>query len=139
MWLAFGLLLLVLELITPSGFYLMFFGLGALSVGVLTWLDLTGPAWTEWLAFTAISLVFVVAFRGRLRGAVEEPRIGGEIDPLVGELALPRERIEPGTVGRVELRGTLWNARNDTPATLEAGQRCRVAGVDGLIVSIQPE
>ena len=40
MWLALGLVLLVIELATPSGFFVMFFGLGALTVGVL---DAPGP------------------------------------------------------------------------------------------------
>ena len=35
MWLAGGLALVVAELATPSGFFIIFFGLGALTVGVL--------------------------------------------------------------------------------------------------------
>ena len=42
MWLAGGLVLLVIELVTPSGFFVMFFGLGALTVGVLERLGLAG-------------------------------------------------------------------------------------------------
>jgi membrane protein implicated in regulation of membrane protease activity len=57
----------------------------------------------------------------------------------VGELAMPRERIPPAAVGRVELRGTSWNARNDSPAMIEPGQRCRVTKVDGLMVFVKPE
>ncbi len=40
MWLAGGLVLLVIELVTPSGFFVMFFGLGALTVGMLERLEL---------------------------------------------------------------------------------------------------
>ena len=39
MWLAGGLGLVVLELVTPSGFFILFFGLSALTVGVLARLD----------------------------------------------------------------------------------------------------
>ena len=35
MWLAAGFVLLVLELATPSGFFIMFFGVGAILTGVL--------------------------------------------------------------------------------------------------------
>ena len=35
MWLAAGFVLLVLELVTPSGFFIMFFGVGAILTGVL--------------------------------------------------------------------------------------------------------
>ena len=138
MWLVLGLVLLVLELVTPTGFFVMFFGLGALTVGILTRLGLAGPAWSEWLIFTITSVVYLLLFRGRLRGRVEQQPHAG-VDTLVGELVVPRERIGPGQVGRADLRGTTWNARNDGNVNLEVGQRCRVVGVDGLIVSIQPE
>ena len=61
------------------------------------------------------------------------------IDTLVGELAVPRERILPGQVGRVDLRGSGWSARNDAAISIETGQRCRVTAVDGLTVYVQPE
>ena len=137
MWLAGGLVLLVIELVTPSGFFVMFFGLGAMTVGILQRLGLPGEAWTQWLIFSVTSIVYLLLFRGRLRDSIEQP--SGEMDTMVGELAVPRERIPPGEVGRAEMRGTLWNARNDTSVPLEPGQRCRVTRVDGLLVFIQPE
>jgi membrane protein implicated in regulation of membrane protease activity len=137
-WLAVGLVLMVIELVTPSGFFVMFFGLGALTVGVLTRLGIAGPVWMEWLLFTVFSIVYVLFFRGRLQQRLQhsEP---DNIDTLVGELALPRERIPPAGVGRVELRGTIWTARNDSTVPLEPGRRSRVTRVDGLVVFVQPE
>ena len=137
MWLAGGLVLLVIELVTPSGFFVMFFGLGALTVGILERLDLSGPPWTQWLIFSVASIVYLLLFRGRLKDSLEQP--SGNVDTLVGELAIPRERIGSGDVGRVELRGVLWNARNETASPLEPGQRCRVTRVDNLLVFVQPE
>jgi membrane protein implicated in regulation of membrane protease activity len=138
MWLAGGVVLLVIELSTPSGFFVMFFGLGAMAVGILSLFGLTGAAWMEWLLFTALSLVFVLLFRGRLQHRVQLPE-SSDVDSLVGELATPRERIPPNAVGRVELRGTTWSARNDSPAVIDTGQRCRVTRVDGLLVFVKPE
>ena len=137
MWLAGGLVLLVIELVTPSGFFVMFFGLGALTVGILERLELSGPPWTQWLIFSAASIGYLLLFRGRLRDRVELP--AANVDTLVGELAIPRERIAPGGVGRVELRGVVWNGRNETESPLEPGQRCRVARADNLTVVVQPE
>jgi membrane protein implicated in regulation of membrane protease activity len=137
-WLALGLVLMVIELATPSGFFVMFFGLGALTVGVLTRLGVAGPPWMEWLLFTVFSIAYVLFFRGRLQQRVEQPG-RQDIDTLIGELALPRERIPPAGVGRVELRGSIWNARNDSTVPLEPGRRSRVTRVDGLVVFVQPE
>ena len=137
MWLAGGLVLLVVEVVTPSGFFVMFFGLGALTVGALARFGFAGAPWVQWLVFTVTSIVYLLLFRGRLQDRVERPH--ARVDTLVGELAVPRERISPGDVGRVELRGTLWNGRNDSTQPLEPGQRCRVIGVDNLVVFLQPE
>jgi len=137
MWLAGGLVLLVIELATPSGFFVMFFGLGALTTGVLTRLGATEAPWIQWLVFTVTSVVYLLLFRGRLQRQFE--RQPGTVDTLIGELSIPRERIEPGAVGRTDLRGSLWNARNESSSTVEPGQRCRVTRVEGLLVYIQPE
>ena len=138
MWLAGGLVLMVIELATPSGFFIMFFGLGALTVGLLTRFGLAGPSWVEWLLFTALSVMYVLLFRNRLAQRLQLPQ-SVEVDSLVGELATPRERIAPGAVGRIELRGANWNARNDSPVMIEPGQRCRVVKVDGLLLFVKPE
>jgi membrane protein implicated in regulation of membrane protease activity len=137
MWLAGGLVLLVVELATPSGFFVMFFGLGALTVGVLTRFGLAGDPWTQWLIFTVLSIVYLLVARGRLQARFRHQAV--EVDSLVGEIAVPRERIPPGAIGRVDLRGTLWSARNEAPVPLEPGQRSRVTRVDGLLVFVQPE
>jgi len=137
MWLAGGLILLVIELATPSGFFIMFFGLGALTVGILARLGLGGEPWIQWLVFTVTSIVYLLLFRGRLQKRFQRPPT--EVDTLVGELAVPRERILPGAVGRIDLRGSLWNARNTGAAAVEPGQRCRVTRIDGLLVFVQPE
>ena len=137
-WLALGLVLMVIELATPSGFFVMFFGLGALTVGVLTRLDVAGPPWMEWLLFTVFSVAYVLFFRGRLQQRVEQSA-SANVDTFVGEVAIPRERIAPGAIGRVDLRGTTWSARNDSADSIEPGRRCRVIGVENLLLSVQPE
>jgi inner membrane protein len=137
MWLAGGLVLLLIELATPSGFFVMFFGLGAITVGVLQGIGILGSAAAQWFIFTALSFIYLLVFRGRLQKGVDRPP--ANIDTLIGELAIPRERILPGNVGRVDLRGALWNARNDAASNIEAGQRCRVTAVDGLTIYVQPE
>lgn len=137
-WLAVGLVLMVIELATPSGFFVMFFGLGALTVGVLARLGAGGPAWMQWLLFSVISVVYLLLFRGRLQQRIRQPQ-SDNVDTQIGNLAIPKERIPPGGVGRVEHRGTMWTARNVAAVAVEPGQRCRVTAVDGLTLFIQPE
>jgi len=137
-WLAGGFVLLVLELATPSGFYLMFFGVGAILTGVVASTGaLTGMA-AQWLIFTVISVLSLLLFRGKIQARVE-PVSRPPVDSLVGEIAFPVESMPPGAVGRVALRGSNWEARNVGDTPLGANQRCRVTRVLGLQLGVVAE
>ncbi len=138
LWLAGGLALVVAELATPSGFFILFFGLGALTVGVLASLGMVNSPWLQWLLFTVLSVAYLFLFRGRLQSRFEMPP-PASVDSLVGVLAVARERLAPGVVGRVEVRGAAWSARNTSDSALEAGQRCKVVSVEGLLLTVVPE
>ena len=138
MWIAGGLALVVAELATPSGFFIIFFGLSALTVGLLTGLNVVTAMWAQWLAFTILSVAYIMLFRRRLESKVQIPP-ASNVDSLIGVLAIVQERLLPGVVGRVEVRGSMWSARNTSSVTLDAGQRARVTAVDGLTLAVIPE
>jgi membrane protein implicated in regulation of membrane protease activity len=138
MWLAAGLALVVAELATPGGFVIIFFGIAALVVGVLGILGVVTAAPMQFLLFSVLSVGSLALLRGRLQSRLRTPG-ASNVDSLIGDLAIPRERLSPGVVGRVEVRGSTWSARNTSSVTLDAGQRARVAGVDGLTLAVIPE
>ena len=130
-WLLIGAALLVLELLTPGALVLMFFGAGALGVGLLWFAGLAGPLWWQITLFTAISLAALFSLRPLLRSRLRLSRRGA-VDTLVGETVLAMEEMAVGGVGKVELRGSTWNARNVGGKTVALGQRCIVVRVEGL-------
>ena len=138
-WLVLGLVLVVSELATPGGFYIIFFGVGALAVGVLAGFDVAGPLWSQVLLFSLLSVASIALFRGRLLRMFQTDPQAPSIDLLVGEVAVASEDLAPGAMGRVELRGAGWSARNDAQIILARGARCRVTRVDGLTLHIIPE
>jgi inner membrane protein len=139
LWLAGGLALVVAELATPSGFFIIFFGLGAITVGLLAGLGVVNTLWVQGLLFPIFSVLYLVVFRGRLQARIQMPP-PPNIDSLVGVLAIVQERLLPGVVGKVEVRGSMWSARNTSDVTLESGQRARVAAIDdGLTLAVVPE
>lgn len=138
-WLVLGLVLVVSELATPGGFYIIFFGVGALAVGVLAGFELAGPPWTQVLLFSVISIVSIVLFRGRLLKMFQiDPQLPS-VDVLVGEVAVASEDLAPGAMGKVELRGSAWSAKNEGQVFVARGVRCRVTRVDGLTLHVKPE
>ena len=138
MWLAGGFVLLVLELVTPSGFYIMFFGVGAVLTGVVASTGAVSGLAAQWLTFTIISVASLLLFRGKIQARVE-PVSRPPIDSLVGEIAHPVTAMAPGAVGRVSLRGSDWEARNEGLTPLGANQRCRVTRVSGLQLGVVAE
>jgi hypothetical protein len=139
-WILLGFVLLLIELSTPGGFYFMFFGLGAGVVGLMKLLGFAGPAWLEWLLFTAVSVVSLALFRGRLlkRFASRGASLPDDVDELVGLTAVAVESIAPGAEGKVQMRGAQWSARNVGSDPLAAGQQCTVQRVQGLLLDVRP-
>ena len=138
LWLAAGLVLVVAELATPGGFVIIFFGVAALVVGALGLLGVVTSPSLQLLLFSALSVGSLALLRRRLQSKLRTPN-ASSVDSLIGDLAIPQERLSPGVVGRVEVRGSSWSARNTSSVTLDVGQRARVAGVDGLTLAVVPE
>ncbi len=138
-WLVLGLILVALEMAASGGFYVIFFGIAALAIAALHALDIAGPAWVQLALFSTISIVSLLFFRGPLLRWMRLDAPGKDVDTLVGDIAVPLEDIPAGAVGRAELRGTVWSARNRDSTTLARGQRCKVVEVDRLMIFLKPE
>ena len=132
MWFLAGVVLLVFELLTPGGFFAVFFGFAAIAVGLLTAVHLAGPAWLQWLLFSGLSVAGVLALRRPIvqRFGLQPPALPEQ--EMRGEWALVTEEVRPGEVGKVELRGTAWSARSNR--TVRVGERVPVERIDGLTV-----
>jgi membrane protein implicated in regulation of membrane protease activity len=138
-WIALGLALAAIELATPGGFFIVFFGIAAFVVGVLDLAGLAQRPAVQWLLFTILAVVALRLFRRPLLGYHGMAGGRDDVDSLVGAVAVAAGAILPGGHGRAELRGTMWSARNVGAALLAAGQRCRVVAVEGLTLDITPE
>jgi membrane protein implicated in regulation of membrane protease activity len=138
-WLVLGLALVLLEMAASGGFHVIFFGVAAIAIGALRLLDVAGPLWMQLLLFSVLSIGSLLLFRSPLIRWLKLDVGKPDVDTLVGEIATPLEEIAPGGVGRVELRGTVWTARNASGIPLARGLRCAVVRVDRLMVIIEPE
>jgi membrane protein implicated in regulation of membrane protease activity len=140
LWLFLGLILLGLEVLTPGGFYILFFGLAALAVGALAGFEIVESEWAQWLLFSLLSIGSLLSFRTPLRRwvNVDGPK-DHTVDSLIGESAQVLDELAPGQQGKAELRGTIWNAKNVGTASLRRGQRGKVAKIEGLTLWIESE
>ena len=138
-WVLLGLVLLAAEVLTPGGFYVLFFGIGALVVGAAAALGVGGPDWAQWLLFSVVSAGSLALFRRRLLRRLDRPAAAPTIDSLEGEVAVPLDDLAPGAVGKAALRGTTWAAQNVDDRPLARGQRSRVTRVEGLMLKLRAE
>jgi membrane protein implicated in regulation of membrane protease activity len=137
-WILLGLLLVLAEIVTPGGFYFIFFGVGAIVVGVLAGFGAAGPLWFQFILFPLLSILALWFFREKL---LEWTRVAPrqKIDSLVGEIAVAVDEIAINSIGKAEMRGTSWNARNVGNKPLARGQRARVERVEGLTIFVRAE
>ena len=138
MWCVFGMLLLLSEMTTPGAFYQFFFGLGAIAVGLITVVGLEMSLPLQTLLFVLLSVGSIALLRKPLRARFSEGP-DEEVDNIVGAIAVAVEKIPADAIGKAELRGAQWNARNVSGSTIAKSQRCRVVRVDGLTLDIQGE
>jgi len=135
-WVLFGIVLLVVEMVTPGGLFALFFGVGALCVAVLA--ALGAPPILQWLAFTVVSVVLLAT----LRRWVKERLLRGpsaSVDAIVGEEVVLLDDLAAGGEAKAELRGVPWSARIASGIALRKGQRARVERVEGLTLWVRAE
>ena len=138
-WTVLGFALALLEMATPGGFYFMFFGIGALGVGLLSWTNLIQATWLQLMLFSVFSVVSSLIFRRPLleRFGPKSPQL--PVDSIVGETATALDDIDVNGFGKVELRGTSWSARNGGEQKVNRGQRCTVERVEGLSLWVRAD
>ena len=134
-WVLIGFALLALEL-TSATLHVGFFAIGAFVVGILVALGIDLPLGAQLLIFTGVS-VFAFLFLRPI--AVRKLKLDEKkvVDSLVGEQATAMEEIPVQGLGKAEMRGTTWSARNIGETVLIRGQRCVVAAVEGLVIHVR--
>lgn len=136
-WLVAGLVLFALEAISAGGFYLVFFGAGAVVVGLL---DLAGwhvSVLPQGLVFVAISVVALMLFRKPLLARFQRGMPTHKVDNLAGQMAKALEDIPAGGRGTAELRGCSWSAQNIGTSPIARDARCHVDRVEGLTLYLR--
>lgn len=139
-WMVVGALLLGAEIVVPTDFWLVFIGLAALVVGLVASLAPALSAAGQWGLFGVVAAVSTLYFRRLVRERFpSRPSTARADDALVGEAGSALEALAPGAIGRVELRGSTWSARNADAAAIESGARVRVERVEGLMLHVRRE
>lgn len=137
-WVLGGLGLVLLELALPS-FFVIWFGLGALLVG-LSLLALPTLALTAQIALWIItSVVMVVLWFSVFKRSQHKTLIGTAAGEVIGEVGLLVSAVAPFQRGKVRFQRPLlgaeeWVCMAETAIT--AGERVRVVSVEGNFIKV---
>lgn len=134
-WLALGTLLLILEVFGAGG-YLLWTGLAAVGVGILSFM-LPELPWT--LQFVAFALLCVLTawfwYRHQQRASKtsSQPALNQRGQELLGRTFVLHEAISAGR-GKIKAGDSLWLVSGDD---LPAGSSVRVVGQSGVILRVE--
>lgn len=134
-WLAFGTVLLILEVFGAGG-YLLWIGLAAAAVGLLTYLLPDLPWAWQFFAFALLSLLTAVFWWRRQRSAAKPsdvPGLNRRGSEFLGRTFVLHEAIVGGR-GKIRAGDTLWLV---TGPELPAGREVRVTGQDGVLLKVE--
>ena len=137
-WVVGGIALILAELAIPS-FFIVWFGLGAILVGLLM-LAIPDLSLTAQLAvWTVASLAMVVLWFRVFKRSFYRTRIGTADGGVIGEIGVLVSAVAPFERGKVRFQRPLlgseeWVCLAD--AAIAAGERVRVVAVEGSYLKV---
>jgi membrane protein implicated in regulation of membrane protease activity len=139
-WIALALALGAAEILTAT-FFMLWFGLAALTVGIGLAMFPSIAGTTQLLIFALLSIAYTAigwVFVRRYQSRDADPSLNRRSAATIGRQAVVTEAFSAG-VGWVELDGVRWRARLANGAEPpEPGATISIASVDGMTVIVEP-
>ena len=137
-WVVGGLALVLAEL-TMATFYILWFGLGAVLVGLVAWVAPGLSATVQITLWIVASVAMAVAWFRVFRHGLDRTRAGTADGDAIGEVGLLVSAVEPFAKGKVRFQRPLlgsdeWVCLADE--AIAAGERVRVMSVEGSFVKV---
>jgi len=138
-WLFLGFVMILLEFVNP-GVVIIFFGIGAWVVALIC-LFVDIPINLQLLIFLVTSVLLLVSLRKwfkslfQRRGAPSQQE-DEVLDEYFGKQGVVTRAIAPGTKGKIEFRGTYWDA--DSYETIPEGETVEIIDKKNITFTVKP-
>lgn len=139
-WLVLGFCLIGMELLIPS-FTIIWFGLGAVAVGLMMLLVPVLPVWLQVLLWSAASIVFTLMWFKYLKPRTDRTHAGQSKEAIVGETGIIiRGTTDSYGKGKIRFRIAIlgadeWTCYADQPLT--TGETVQVEDIEGQILKVR--
>ena len=137
---AFGLLLLVLEMFTPTFGLLAAGGVVSMVMGAVMLVDSSAPELQlGWPFILSSMLTLGLITAGLVRLGVRAQRTASVtgVAGMIDQIGQVRTEISSGKTGSVVTRGEIWLAKSDSADVCE-GEKIRVVAVEGMTLTVEP-
>lgn len=130
-WIAIGVVLLIIELITTS-FLSIFFALGALGAAITSLI--TANLIMQLIVFLIISIIGIVKGKEILQRYFEVNKVvkPSNINALIGKEGIVTKVIESEDFGLVKLGSDIWSAKSLNNIRIDEGEKVIVKDIDGV-------
>ncbi len=137
-WFIIGLVLLLLELVMP-GFVIFFFGVGAWVTALLC-LFTEPDINIQVIVFAVSSVLTLLLFRRMIKNKFlynKDDRSEAVEDEFTGKEAVAVNDFGPGKTGKVEFKGTSWNAESESD--IKTGQKVTIKQKENIKLKVEPK
>ena len=134
LWFIAGIILIMLEISIPGGFIMLFFGLGALTLSLLTFFIDMG--WMFQIAlFLVSSLMYLFLLRENAQRFLNPQIKEDPENEFIGKTAKALTTISEEE-GKVEFKGTQWPALSKE--RILPGTEVEIVGQESIILFVKP-
>ncbi len=135
-WLSFGMVLMVLEIITP-GIFFLWIGIGAFITGCVAAVFPAASTTLLGVVFAVLSIISVLIGRKVIGKQQDIPDTGlnNRAAQYIGQIYPVYEAIIDGR-GKISVGDTLWQASAKT--NIPVNKSVKVIGVNGTILEVTP-
>lgn len=134
-WFGIGFIFFLLEFLIP-GFILFFFGIGAWVVAIAAlFLDISLN--NQIILFIVSSLLTVLLFRKWIKNKFGSMGVNSTQleDEFIGKVAKAETSMAPGLGGKVEFKGTRWDAISDD--IISAGENVIITETKSILLIVK--
>ena len=133
-WFIIGFSCFLLEFVLP-GLILFFFAVGAWIVAILSlFIDMSLN--TQIVVFLGSSLLTILLFRKWVKQIIWTKKHSTELeDEFLGKTGKALTYIGPGQNGKVDFKGTTWDARSED--SIEMGDNVIIIGNDSILLIVK--
>lgn len=135
-WIIFGVILMVIEIFTPT-FFIFWFGLGSLAAAIVAYFY--ENTLFELLTFVIVSGILVLSTRKLAKKITGEEVRSINVDEIVGKEAVVIEKIDNRqSKGVIKVGGDMWRAIScDDNIIFEKGEFVIIEKVEGAHVVVK--